>query len=197
MDSPFVLAGTLVAAAQVSGSWATALLDLNLADKEGAHLVTGVQVGDQITLAISDIKPGATAAYRITAIGPRGGTSIRVTAAYMSGGAAPELDWVVNTTATLTRFVNGVPGIPSPGMQAMPDKLAFAGINEALLALSMPQAISALTYDGSGRVSSWTQAGSTYVATYGSDGLTAVTRDGQPYLTVTYTAGKLTSVSYP
>lgn len=47
-----------------------------------------------------------------------------------------------------------------------------------------------------GQVTGWTVAGVTYAATYGANGLTSITKGGQPFMTVTYTNGLPTAVTY-
>ena len=197
MRSKFGLVGSLTSAAKVAGTWANANLVLNVIDKDGAYLVSDAKVGDVVELFIGDLTPGATASYRITAVNPTsGGTTLKATVQYAGSDAAPDLDWVVGTSASVYRYVNGVPGILSPGSQSTSDRMAFAAINRAMDNLANPQGVSGVTWDGQSRVTGFTKGLDTFTVTYGTDGVSTIQRNGSLYCTVTYTGGKLTSVTY-
>ena len=55
--------------------------------------------------------------------------------------------------------------------------------------------VTGITYTN-GQVTGWTVASVAYVAAYGADGLISITRGGQPFMTVTYTNGLPTTVTY-
>lgn len=53
-----------------------------------------------------------------------------------------------------------------------------------------------ITYDGTGRVTGWTSGSDVYVVTYGANGLSAITKNGQAHITANYTAGKIVSFNW-
>lgn len=193
MKPKFSLSGSLSSAAQVGGTWGTASLVLDVIDRGGVYLLSHVVVNDRVFIDTSAFESGTYAVYRITSIGSRAGTILGVTAVFEGTGSAPDLSWCLQGTVIVSRAVNGVFAVPAPKTQGINDTLPFALLDQSIGEIVSLPSVSGITYTN-GKVSGWTQGGDVFAATYGANGLTAVTKNGQPYQTVTYTNGLPTAV---
>lgn len=99
--------------------------------------------------------------------------------------------WKSDTTATGSTGTGG--DTPTSGVtQTQVDQTVAAAIS----AVASPKDATNITFDAQSRLSGYTANGKVYALTYGTDGLTSVTRDGAAYMTLSYTNGKLSSVDY-
>lgn len=194
MKPKFSLSGTLTNAAQVGGVWSTATLTLNVIDRSGVYLLSHTAVDDIVAIDTSSFESGTYAQYKISTIISRSGTIMVVTAVFVGTGEAPDLSWCIDGTVVVSRAVNGVLTIPAPKTQGINDTLPFALLNKSVdEAVAIPTVTNIVVTNG--KVTSWVVNGDTFVATYSVDGLTAVTKNGQPYRTVTYVNGLPTTVT--
>lgn len=194
MKPKFSLSGSLSSATQVGGTWGTAALVLDVIDRGGVYLLSHVVVNDRVFIDTSAFESGTYAAYRITSIGLRSGTIIEVNAVFEGTGSAPDLSWCLNGTVIVTRAINGVLAVPAPKTQGINDSLPFALLDQSMGEIVSLPSVTGITYTN-GKITGWTADGDVFVATYGANGLTAVTKNGQPYQTVTYTNGLPTAVT--
>lgn len=198
MRLKFSLGAVMINASDLSsGAWTSAALQLSVTDWEGVYVGTDISVGDSVWLDTSGYEPGTITQYEITALGARTASSATVTVAFLpTDHAAPDLSYAIGSRAVVSRpGLRDLSPVPSPGTQQIPDKLAFYLLNaNSQLLGHEPQAhATGVTYDGTGRVTGWTSGADVYVVTYGANGLSSVTKNGQPYITPVYAAGKIVS----
>lgn len=198
MRLKFSLGAVMINASDLSsGAWTSAALQLSVTDWEGVYVGTDISVGDSVWLDTSGYEPGTMTQYEVTALGARTASSATVTVAFLpTDHAAPDLSYALGSRAVVSRpGLRDLSPVPSPGTQQIPDKLAFYLLNaNSQLLGHEPQAhATGVTYDGTDRVTGWTSGADVYVVTYGANGLSAITKNGQPFITANYTAGKITS----
>ena len=193
MKPKFSLSGSLSSATEISGNWETVSLVLDVIDRGGVYLLSHVVVNDKVFIDTSAFESGTYAAYRITSIGSRSGTIMQVNAVFEGIGLAPDLSWCLDGTVVVTRAINGVLAVPAPKTQGINDSLPFALLEQSMGEIVSIPSLSGITYTD-GKVTGWVVDGDVFVATYGVNGLTAVTKNGQPYQTVTYNNGLPTAV---
>ena len=196
MKPQFALAGSLTNATQVGGVWETAQLSMTVMDREGIYLLSNVTVGDIVSIDFSAYEGGLVAAYRVTSIVSRSGTALVVNATFNETGAAPDLSWCIGASVVVGRVgAKGSMPVVAPGVQGLGDKLPFALLDQSLRGAVSNSSVTGITFTN-GQVTGWTVGGATYAATYGANGLTSITKGGQPFMTVTYTNGLPTAVTY-
>lgn len=142
MKPSFSLAGTLVDAMQTSG-WSEVTLDLNVVDRSGVYLLTDVVGGDTVVVDTGAFEAGTTTQYTVTSVVSISGTALRVhTTCGAEPGLEPDLSWCIGSDAVVTRKVNGMLGVPAPGVQGVRDNVPFANLTSNLVGLSTRVVIS-------------------------------------------------------
>lgn len=201
MKPKFNLAAVLTAATALGagGSWATASIQLGVSDRTGTFSGSDVKVDDRVLIDTGPVAgSGSAALYRVTAITAASGPSVTVQAEFVADGTpAPDLSWCLTGPAVIARpeALRGLLPAPSPGAQAIPDALCWQIGNINATLLEARQAATSIVTDAQGRVTSYELGGAAFVVTYGAHGVTAITRNGAPYLAVTYDgAGNPTQV---
>lgn len=198
MKSKFNLACTLSAASDTSGgAWTVAQIDLVVADNDGVWLGTDVAVGDVVILDTGSFEPGTVTEYMVSSTIQRAASVVRLSVTLRTTDhAAPDLSYAIGARGYLARPTasRGLVSVPSPGVQGLPDKLSFSGHNRNTALLDMPADITDIVWEA-GRLASWTVGQDAFAATYGADGISSITRNGQPYRSVTYTGGLPTAVA--
>lgn len=193
MKPTYSLSGSLTGATQAGGVWETAQLTLNVSDKEGVWLLAGAAIGDIAYIDTSAYSSGTFAAYRVTSIVSRVGNVMVVNATYNEAGAAPDLSYCVGEAVVVTRpGKGGALTVPAPRAQGLADKLPFSLLGASMQALATPVGAANVAFTN-GKLTSLTIRGAAYVLAYGANGLTSITKDGQPYMTVNYVAGQVSS----
>lgn len=199
MKSKFNLACTLSAASDTSGgAWTVAQIDLVVADNDGVWLGTDVAVGDVVILDTGSFEPGTVTEYMVSSFIQRAASAVRLSVTLRTTDhAAPDLSYAIGSRGYLARPTasRGLVSVPSPGTQGLPDKLSFSGHNRNAALLDMPVGATEIVL-ANGRLSTWKVGGHAFAATYGANGLESVTRGGVPYLSITYTNGQPSAVTY-
>lgn len=198
MKSKFNLACTLSAASDTSGgAWTVAQLDLVVADNDGVWLGTDVAVGDVVILDTGSFEPGTVTEYMVSSVIQQAASAVRLSVTLRTTDhAAPDLSYAIGARGYLARPTanRGLVSVPSPGVQGLPDKLSFSGQNRNAALLDTPVGITDVVWTAA-RMVSWKIGQDMFAATYGAAGLTALTRNGLPYITVTYTNSLPTAVT--
>lgn len=198
MRLKFNLGAVMTNASDLSnGAWTSATLQLNVTDWEGVYTGTDIAVGDSVWLDTSGYEPGTLTQYEITAIGTRTASAATVTVVFLTTDhAAPDLSYAIGARAVVSRpGLRDLCPVPSPGTQQVPDKLAFylLNANSQILGSDAQTHASGITRDGQDRVTGFTIGSDNYVVSYGANGLSTITKNGQAHITAVYTAGKITS----
>lgn len=194
MKPRYALAGSLSNATQVGGVWGTALLTLNVIDKEGVHLLSNAAVGDNVFIDTSAVDSGSYANYRITGIVSRSGTVMVANATYASAGTAPDLSWCINADVVVTRSDSSGFGIPAPKTQGINDKLPFGLLSQSLSEITAGKSVTGITFSN-GKVSGYSIGSDVFVCSYGANGLSGITKNGAAYVTLSYTNGVLSAIN--
>lgn len=185
-----------------AGAWTSAQIDITVSDYEGVYDGTFILVGDYVIVDTGSYESGTITKYLVTSIVSKNSSTAKLNVSLVANDtAAPDLSYCVGSRGIVSRpSALGVLSVISPNIQQIVDKFSFYTNNENLSILESnlkEKNVSSITYDGSGKVLSFNLGSDAYSVTYGANGVSAITKNGSPYVNLTYNgSGQLTSVTY-